>query len=139
LEERFEASRFEQADHCFVGGNDGWASAVEHGCTIDVIAAVLIDNEYALVTGDAVREELASLIGVDHAGGALTIIIDGTGANGGGLRRCGIVIGIRVHGWLLWAGEGIAAVLSWSSYETGQGDLGAWPLTVVDICELRRM
>jgi hypothetical protein len=40
---------------------------------------------------------------------------------------------------VLWAGEGVAAVLSWSSCEPGQGDIVAWPLTVVDICELRRV
>jgi hypothetical protein len=56
LEERFEASRFEQADCCFVGGNDGWDGAVGHGCTIYVIAVVLVDNEYVLVPGDAGRE-----------------------------------------------------------------------------------
>jgi hypothetical protein len=75
---------------------------VGHGCTIDVIDIVLVDNEYVLVPGDAGHEELASWIGVDHAGGALTIGIDGNRAKGGGLQRRGIVIGIRVSGWLLW-------------------------------------
>jgi hypothetical protein len=40
---------------------------------------------------------------------------------------------------VLWAGEGILALLSWSSCGPGQGDLGAWTWIVLDICELRRM
>jgi hypothetical protein len=93
LEGRFETSGFEKADRCFVGGNDGWAGVVGHRCTIDVISVVLVYNEYILVPGDAGCEELACQISVDHAGGVLTICIDGTRANGGGLRRRGVVIG----------------------------------------------
>jgi hypothetical protein len=99
LEERFETSSFENSDHCFVGGNDGWAGVVGKGCTIDVIVIVLIYDEYILVPGDAGREELSYWIGVHHAGGALAICIDGARAEGGGLWRRGVVIGIWVDGW----------------------------------------
>jgi hypothetical protein len=92
LEERFETSGFEKVDHYFVGGNDGWAGAVGHRCTVDVVVIILIYDEYILVSGDAGREELACRIGVDHAGGALTVCIDGTRANGRGLQRRGVVI-----------------------------------------------
>jgi hypothetical protein len=71
-------------DHCFVGSNGGWAGAVGHKGTIYVISVVLVDNENVLVPGDDGRDELASWISVDHAVVALTIRIDGTGANGGG-------------------------------------------------------
>jgi hypothetical protein len=98
LEERFETSGFEKADHYFVGGNDGWAGAVGHRCTIDVVAVVLLYDEYILVPGDAVRKELACRISVDRAGGAFTVCIDGTRANGGGLWRKGVVIGNWVDG-----------------------------------------
>jgi hypothetical protein len=99
LEERFETLGFEKVDRCFVGGNDGLAGAVGHRCTIDVVAVALVYDEYILVPGDDGREELACRIGVDHAGGALTVCIDGTRANGGGLRRRGVVIGNWVDGW----------------------------------------
>jgi hypothetical protein len=99
LEESFETSGFEKADLYFVGGNDGWVGAVGHGCTVDVIAIILIYDEYILVPGDAGREELACRIGADHAGGALTVCIDGTGANGRGLRRRGVVIRNGVDRW----------------------------------------
>jgi hypothetical protein len=90
LEERFETSVFEKADRYFVGGNDGWAGAVGHRCTVDVVSIILIYDEYILVPGDAGREELACRIGVDHVGGALTVCIDGTRANGRGAleARC---------------------------------------------------
>jgi hypothetical protein len=93
LEERLETSGLEKADHCFVGGNDGWAGAVGYRCTIDVVAIILIYDEYILVPGDAGREEFACRIGVDHAGGALTVCVDGTRENGRGLRRRVVVIG----------------------------------------------
>jgi tetrahydrodipicolinate N-succinyltransferase len=75
---------FEKEDSCFVGGNDGWAGTVGHGCTID--AVVLINDECILVTRDTGREELACRISLDHAGGALKVCIDGTRENGGGYR-----------------------------------------------------
>jgi hypothetical protein len=92
LEERFETLVFEKADHYFVGGNDGWAGAVGHRCTVYVVAIILIYDEYILVPRDAGREELACQICVDHAGGALTVCIDGTRVNGRVLRRRGIVV-----------------------------------------------
>jgi hypothetical protein len=42
LEERFETSGFEKADHYILGGNDGWAGAVGHRCTVDIVAIILI-------------------------------------------------------------------------------------------------
>jgi hypothetical protein len=92
LDERLETSGFEKADRCFVGGNYGWAGAVGHRCTVDVVVVVIVYDEYILVPGDAGREELACRISVDHVGGALTVCIDVTRANGGGLRRRGVVI-----------------------------------------------
>jgi hypothetical protein len=99
LEERFETLGFEKVDRYFVGGNDGWAGAVGHRCTVDVVAIILICDEYILVPRDARREELSCRIGVDHAGGALTVCIDGTRANGRGLRRRGVVIRNWVDRW----------------------------------------
>jgi hypothetical protein len=99
LEERFETSGFEKADRYFVGGNDGWAGAVGHRCTVDVVSIILIYDEYILVPGDAGRDEIACWIGVDHAGGALAVCIDGTGANGRGLRRRGVMIRNWVDRW----------------------------------------
>jgi hypothetical protein len=63
-----------------------------HRCTVDVVAIILIYDDYILVPGDAGREELSCWIGVDHAGGALKVCIDGTRANSRGLRRRGVVI-----------------------------------------------
>jgi hypothetical protein len=99
LEERFETSGFEKADRYFVGGNDGWAGEVGHRCTLDVVTIILIYDEYILIPGDAGREELSCQIGVYHAGGALTVCIDGTGANGRGLWRRGVVIRNWVDRW----------------------------------------
>jgi hypothetical protein len=56
-------------------------------------------DEYIGVPGDAGREELPCRIDVDHDGGTLTICIDGTRAEGGGIWRRGVVIGGWVDGW----------------------------------------
>jgi hypothetical protein len=49
LKERFEASRFEQSDCRLVGSDDGGACAVGYWGTVDVVAVIIVYDEYVLV------------------------------------------------------------------------------------------
>jgi hypothetical protein len=89
LEEGFESSGVQKNNAPLVSGDDGWAGAISHWFSVDIIAVIFVYDEDVLISGDAWNEKLASGVCVDHSGGTLTVSINDSHSS--------FVLGWRCH------------------------------------------
>jgi hypothetical protein len=73
LKEGFESSRLQKNNTPLVSGNDGWACAIGHWFSVDIIAVILVYYEEVLIAGDTWNKKFASGVCVNHPGGTVTV------------------------------------------------------------------
>jgi hypothetical protein len=100
---------FKRAIHVYFSGYMG--CVINHGLGVDIIYVVLVNNNHALMTGDAGCNESTGGVGVNHASGGVEIRVHVSCAAGWWLRRCSVKCGFFIRGLLLravlvWRGGG---------------------------------
>jgi hypothetical protein len=101
LEEGFESSWLQKDNTPLVSGNDGWACAIDHRFSVDIIAVIFVYDEDVLVARDTRNKKFSSGVCVYHPGGAVTVSIYESCMSVVLGRRRHIIFEIILRGWLL--------------------------------------